>query len=487
MKTPISLTKLFFSNSFVKEMMYYGSGKILLGILSLVTFSIITHYLTTEEYGIFNSLTSLCGWVILLISFGGSGPMTRYFVLSNNDFEKKRVISSWIGGMLLIMLFVISITYFGKEFIANSLLHNSGLSWTLLLILILCILTFSVDLLAQILRFDLKAKEFSILQVTQAILAAVLSIAFLITGLKIKGLVLGGLMAGLVLLPFYVLYVRKHLELAFHLTIFWKLLKYGLPLVPASAMWIGLSSIDRIMLLRHSANNAGIYTAAFKLVMPVTLVYTIFGMVWSPRAFQVFKKNPSKAPYVYGKMFYIYLFSLIIASISISAFAKNLFLVLTPESYWLASGLVGILSISVICDGSTYITQLGLAIKEKTKFMIIPPLVGFSLNILLNSFFIPIWGYYGAAIASAIAYISLALSYFIIGQKVYPIIVDKKFVLLFMLFVCTIFGFTYLSNLKTNTTILRLLLLCTFLTTMFFANLFPIHELKMLSKTPQLT
>ena len=113
-------------------------------------------------------------------------------------------------------------------------------------------------------------------------------------------------------------------------------------------------------------------------------------------------------------------------------------MLLTPESYWPAGVVVGLLCVAAISDGSTYITQLGFSIKEKTKYMIIPPIIALLVNVVINYLLIPRWGYIGAAIASALSFVGLSLSYYAIGNKVFPIWVDRKIVFTMICFVISI-------------------------------------------------
>ena len=81
------------------------------------------------------------------------------------------------------------------------------------------------------------------------------------------------------------------------------------------------------------------------------------------------------------------------------------------------------------------------------------------MNVVINYLLIPRWGYIGAAIASALSYAGLSLSYYAIGNKVFPIWVDRKIVFTMICFVISIGGLGYLSSLENHFFLVRMLVL----------------------------
>jgi O-antigen/teichoic acid export membrane protein len=465
--------------SLLKETVVYGGGRMVASAIPLITFPIVARYLAPGEFGQYSALLSLCSWVVILVGFGGAGPLTRYVSLASELEEKTTILSSWLAGMVCITLVTLGITFSLREQIAACVLNDGGLSSLFFLALMAAFSSFLVDLFAQMLRFDLRALLYTVLQVLRGILTAAFSILLLVMGHKLVGLIVGYMSGTLLLLPLYVSFTWKYLRLRCDRSVLKKMLSFGLPLVPATTMWTGLAMIDRLMLLRYaSSTDAGLYATAFNLTAPLMVLYSAFGTAWSPRAFQIYKESPQSTPDLYGRALYLLVFGMISVSICLAAIAKDVLTVITPKSYWAAGVIVGMLCVASISDASTYITQIGFSIREKTKYMLIPPMIALGVNVALNYLLIPVWGYIGAAVASALSYAGLSLSYYLIGNRIFAIHVDRRLVWVVICFVFSITVFAYLSNFEESRFFTRMFILLISQGVLFALDPLLLRELK---------
>ena len=89
-------------------------------------------------------------------------------------------------------------------------------------------------------------------------------------------------------------------------------------------------------------------------------------------------------------------------------------MIFADEEYWMGMPLVPIMVMVVYC---TFIYQFAVNYEfflAKPKYVAIGTTVAGVWNIILNVFFIPRWGIYGAAIATLISYIVLAFIHYIV-------------------------------------------------------------------------
>jgi O-antigen/teichoic acid export membrane protein len=71
---------------------------------------------------------------------------------------------------------------------------------------------------------------------------------------------------------------------------------------------------------------------------------------------------------------------------------------LLPDSlYWDGLAVVPVLSLSFMVMGMNYFVGIGLYLKNKMHHFLFPSLTAVALNIVMNFFFIPVWGMMGAA------------------------------------------------------------------------------------------
>jgi O-antigen/teichoic acid export membrane protein len=71
-------------------------------------------------------------------------------------------------------------------------------------------------------------------------------------------------------------------------------------------------------------------------------------------------------------------------------------------------------------------------LKDKTLIGAYISIIGAVLTLIFNYVLIPVWGYMGSALATLIAYGSMMLISYLLGQKYYPIPYPKKAIIGYM-------------------------------------------------------
>ncbi len=218
-------------------------------------------------------------------------------------------------------------------------------------------------------------------------------------------------------LPFIVLRagVRVRADIAYGL------LTFGLPNVSSYiSLWM-LQLADRFLLAHlRSLSETAIYTVAYSLggVMSV-LVLSPFSMAWTAAQFIVAKRDDAKDIFqLVFRWFSIVLFFAAYALSLVGVFVLNAFF---PQSYHVASSIIPIITLSTLFYGVYNFLTLGISIRKKTWLSIVFTAVAALVNIGLNIFFIPLYGSMGAAIATLLAYMLLALLTYIVNQRIYPV------------------------------------------------------------------
>ncbi|MGL4584190.1 MAG: polysaccharide biosynthesis C-terminal domain-containing protein, partial [Flavobacterium sp.] len=96
------------------------------------------------------------------------------------------------------------------------------------------------------------------------------------------------------------------------------------------------------------------------------------------------------------------------------------------ESYWDAMIVVPLIILANLCMGIYTNLSVWYKLRDKTAIGAYISIMGAVFTLIFNYLLIPIWGYMGSAIATLIAYASMMLVSYVMGQKQYPIPYDKK-------------------------------------------------------------
>jgi len=242
----------------------------------------------------------------------------------------------------------------------------------------------------------------------------------IILRLGVSGILLANLIASFLLAVFGFIWIRQDLQITFsnkHLKL---LLKYGLPLVPASIAYWMLAYIDRYFLVNYTnLTEVGLYSISNRLSGVLTFFTSAFQMAWPAFAFSI--KQADYAKEVYAKVLTFYTVCMCILAVGLSLFSKEILLIVTTPAYLKAYHTVGFLSLSIIAMGIFNILTIGTALAEKTKHIGWITWLAAILNIVLNFLLIPRFGIVGAALATLISFCFSSILLFLISQRYYPI------------------------------------------------------------------
>ncbi|MGN0612349.1 MAG: polysaccharide biosynthesis C-terminal domain-containing protein [Porcipelethomonas sp.] len=192
------------------------------------------------------------------------------------------------------------------------------------------------------------------------------------------------------------------------------MLRFSIPMIPTSIMWIITGFSDRIFIKYLPGPDgevgdtaAGLYTAASKIPNLVSMVSTVFFQAWNMSAIKEYgSKGIGK---FYEKVFSTYQSIMYIASAGIILFVSPLSAILLnynnhPE-YALAVNYTPVLVISVLVMCFNMFLSSIYTAAQKTKNSFWTSLIVTVLNLILNFFLIRKFGIHGAIATTLVSYI----------------------------------------------------------------------------------
>lgn len=186
------------------------------------------------------------------------------------------------------------------------------------------------------------------------------------------------------------------------------MIKYSAYLIPNSFMWWIMNSADRIMvttMIGVAAN--GVYAIAYKLPTLLSTFTHTFNVAWS---YSAIRENESKDNQEYNNMIYDKLVSfVVIIAAGLLMIMKFFLRYYVEDSYYNAWRYTPYLTIGFVFMtlGSFVATQY--TVHKDSRGMLKSALCGAFVNIILNGVFIGKIGVAGAAIATAISYMTVFL------------------------------------------------------------------------------
>jgi O-antigen/teichoic acid export membrane protein len=409
-----------------KETAIYGLSTIIGRFLNFILVPFYTNVLKPDQYGIVTTIYAYIAFLNIIYSYGMESAYMRY-ASSLEIGDKKENFSTPFISIFLTSLLFSSLIHFSSEKIAELINIPSEFSvcikysaWVLFFDA-LCIIPLSA------LRLGSKALTFSTIKIINIVTNVALNIILL---LKFKLGVYGVFISALVssALTFFLVspIILKNFSFSFLKKLYIELLKFGLPYIPSGLSAIVIQVIDRPILKALTDDaTVGVYQANYRLGIFMMLFVSMFDYAWRP-FFLRNANNPNAKKLFARVMTYFTLagaFLFIFVSILIEDFVKlKIFgkYIIHPD-YWSGLGIVPIVLLGYLFNGIYVNLIAGIYIQKKTKYLPYITGIGAVANIIGNYALIPVLGMYGSAWATLISYLIMAISLFIVVQRIYPI------------------------------------------------------------------
>ena len=369
------------------------------------------------------------------------GMETAFFRFYNQESNKKSVVSTAMISLLGSTLAFLAVALLFQNQIAN--LTDISVNYLVYTIWILVIDTLVVIPFAK-LRAESRPIKYAVIKIANVAINLGLNIFFLVflpklsqnsnsvissiysedfqIGYIFVSNVIASLFTLIVLLPDYF-----KIKWDFDKQLWKKMLKYGFPILIAGIAFAINEHFDKILLekLGVSLADIGAYSACYKIGMFMVLFRTAYTLGIEPFFFSHAKNE--NAPQTYAEITKYFVIFGSFMSLGIIVFADVLKLILVPNAdYWNAMDVVPMIVIANFFLGIYTNLSVWYKLIDKTKIGAYISLVGAAVTLIINFLLIPIIGFLGSAIATILAYGSMMLISYKLGQKEYPIPYDKQ-------------------------------------------------------------
>ena len=371
----------------------------------VITFLIVpfyTYFLTTEEYGTADLLTTTVNLLVPFAMMGMNEAVLRFTVSKEVD---TRTIAS--NSMLVVLM------GWAVCWLLYPLFHELSVIGDniVFFLLLLCLTSFNYVFM-QFVRGIGKSKAFAANGVVITFATAISNVL----ALAVLHLGVGGYLASMVVAQ---LVGSAHLVASCRL---WKflspssvdmgalkgMLKYCIPLIPNSLMWWIMSASDRYVILFFIGAGAnGIYNVAQKIPSIVNIVYNIFIQAWQISAIE--ERDSEDNAKFQSTVFRCIFVVLAAASSLIAASAYPVYTFLMSSAYEGSWQPVAMLSLANLFSciaaffGTTYV------VTKESKKAFSTTAIGAIINIILTLALVPFFGIMGAAGATAVSYAVIAV------------------------------------------------------------------------------
>ncbi len=386
--------KTLLSNTFLISLGTFGSK-----LLTFVMVRFYTGVLTPADYGTADLIMQTANLLLPLVSLGITNGVFRFAL----DRKEQRRSIFTIGFYTILVGSLILLA-------ALPLLSNSeSLREYTLLIGVYTLASCLHSLCAQYIRAEGKTALFAVQGIINTALVIGFNITFLLVfRMGVFGYVMSVVAADGICTLFLVL--REKL---------WKLwlpkpegqlwnamLRYSIPLIPATIFWWITSVSDRYMVAYFLGTDAnGLYAVACKIPTVLTLLSTIFMEAWQFSAIQEATGDREVHIRFYTQVWSAFLAAMVMAGSVIIVLCRLEIRMLSTQQYYEAWKYIPSLSMAMVFSAFSSFMGSVYVVTEKSRLSLWTALWSALANIFLNFLLIPRIGIQGAAIATLASYV----------------------------------------------------------------------------------
>lgn len=401
----------------------YFLGGTASALASIVLLPVYTRFLSKTDYGILEIIDSSRYLLGSILMAGLMPAMAKFFNEADSEETQRTVVGTilWcllgFSGIAGIWLFLYDVS------IARALL--GGIEFVIFidvgifLLLIQVILTIDENYL----NIHKRSRLFLLASLSKLGLnvgANLYGVVHLRLGAM--GMLYGELVSTAMIGGGLTLYVIKQNALRFRRALLRPMLAFGVPFIPNMLSAVLMHRADRYLLQRlTSLADVGVYGLGYKFpFMLNALLLDSFGRIWySSVLYDVARQQDSARMYAkittYVVTFYV------VCQYMLAIMASTVIKILAAPEYFAAWKIVQIVSLGLCCYSIYNFFVIGAYIKSYTWFLPISHLLAALLNIGLNWYLLPHYGYLAAAWNTVLTYLAFSTLNFLIFRKKYPI------------------------------------------------------------------
>ncbi len=410
-----------------KDTAVYGISTIIGRFLAFILVPFYTHFLSEADFGIYSNIYAYIAFLNIVYIYGMDSAFLKYSSVAQSE-KKKGVFSTaywFVLGTSIILSVIILI--FKTPFV---FLMQVPEKYNYLILYVVLILLFDTLVLVPFanLRLQRKAGKFVFVKMSFIILNIALILVFIIKfKYGIEAIFLSNLIASFVAFLMLLPEIIKNLKFTIDKDELYKMLKFGLPYLPASISATIVQVIDR-PILTAMTNDAtvGIYTANYKLGIFMMLFVNMFQYAWQP--FFLLNAKEKDAKEIFAKILTLFVIAASVIWIFVTLFVDDFAKLkigthsnLIAEPFWSGLSIVPIILLSYVFHGMYVNFNAGIYIEEKTKYLPYVTLIGAIINVVSNIVLIPYFSLMGAAFATLFSYLSMCISLYFVSQKFYKV------------------------------------------------------------------
>jgi O-antigen/teichoic acid export membrane protein len=399
----------------------YTAASIFSKLIAVALLPLYTRYLTKADYGNAELMFAAVVSVSIVVRLGLIEALLRFYY--KDDEDPARVVSTSFATLFWVSTAaaLVALPFAGP--ISEAVLGGPGhAAPDLARISIggLWVLTM-FEFLLTLFRLEERARAYFVTTMLSVLAAIGLTVVLVVgKGEGARGLLLGSYASGAAFVVGLIWVHRHRLSLWFDRALLRRLLRFGLPTMPAELSLYLLNFVDRIILVRSAGAGAvGLYSLAVKFAQGVNVLVRGFQLAWPPLAYSIRDDDEARRTYAVVVTWFTAGCAFVVAGMWL--LSRWIVRALAAPEFFGSYKAIGLVATGVTLYALYMVLVVILGRTGRTEFNFPATAAALATNIALNLALVPPLGIVGAGLALVASYLVVLVLMYSFTQRLFPV------------------------------------------------------------------
>jgi O-antigen/teichoic acid export membrane protein len=396
----------------------YTASSVLSKLFAVALLPLYTRHVSPEGFGAAEVLTVAAVAIAITVRLGLIEALMRFYYKSGEPPEQ--VVRTAFAAMLLLSVAAVAIAMPFAEPISRLLLDRSEPGLTRIAIAGVGIFTL-YDLMLTLYRLDERARAYFAFTIANVLVSIPVTVwLVVIRDDGATGLLIGQFGVGGVFLVGLIFAQRRRLGLIPDPGVLRRMLRFGVPVMPAELSLYSLSFIDRILIVHLiGLGKAGLYSLAVKFAQGVQVLVRGFQLAYPPLAYSIADDGDARRAYAAIVSWFLAACTFVVVGMWL--FSRSIVRFLAAPQYYDAHEAVGLVSTGVELYALYFVMVVIIGRTNRTELSFPATAAGTIANIALNLLLVPRLGIVGAGLALVASYLVVLSVMYAFTQRLFAV------------------------------------------------------------------
>jgi O-antigen/teichoic acid export membrane protein len=402
----------------------YTAASILSKLIAVALLPLYTRHLSLDDYGSAEVLFAGVVTASIVVRLGLIEAVLRFYY--REDEDPQRIVGATFSGLFWFATIGALIALPFAEPLAEALLNpkpdelHTATELTRIAIGGLWVSTM-FEYLLTLFRLDERARAYFITTIANVLATIALTVVLVVgVGDGARGLLLGSYLVGAAFVLGMIFEQRRRLTLRVEVPLLRRLLRFGLPTMPAEVSLYLLNFADRLIIVQvKGVGEAGLYSLAVKFAQAVNVLVRGFQLAWPPLAYSI--RDDDEARRTYATVVTLFLAGCTWLVVGLWLLAEYLLRLFADPKFLGAYEVVGLIAAAVTLYALYMVMVVILGRTGRTEYNLPAAITALVTNVALNLILVPPLGIVGAGLALVASYLVVIALMYWFTQRLFPV------------------------------------------------------------------